>query len=93
MPEVSYPQVVTDLINRMEEEGERREQKAKQLFESFCLREGLVVAESQSGQSEPSARWLRELGSDPYCLVGHARTADLVIGRPGDKRSARRGSY
>ena len=85
MPEVSSPQVVTDLINRMEEEAEQREQKAKQLFESFCRREGLAAAGSPSEASEGSARWLREIGSDSYWLVEYARTADLlVIGRPGD---------
>ena len=40
MPEVSSGQVFTDVINRMEEEARQREQKAKQLFESFCRREG-----------------------------------------------------
>jgi nucleotide-binding universal stress UspA family protein len=89
MPEVSSPQVVTDLISRTEEEAEQREQKAKQLFESFCRREGLVVAGTQSGQSGHSTKWLREIGSDSYWLVEHARTADLlVIGRPGDDQRA-----
>jgi nucleotide-binding universal stress UspA family protein len=85
MPEVSSPQVVTDLINRMEEEAEQREQKAKQLFETFSRREGLVVTGAQSGQSGHSAKWLREIGSESYWLVEHARTADLlVIARPDD---------
>ena len=89
MPEVSTPQLVTDLINRMEEESEQREQKAKELFESFCRREGLAFAGTQSQLSECSARWLREIGSELYWLVEHARTADLlVIGRPGDNQRA-----
>jgi len=89
MPEVSSGQVVTDIIKRMEEESEEREQKAKQLFESFCQREGLAVAGIQSALPEHSARWLAETGSESYWLVEHARTADLmVIGRPGDDQSA-----
>src|SRR6516225_3324080 len=51
MPEVSSPQAVMDLIDRMEEESEQCEQKAKQLFESFCRRKGLAVAGTQSEQS------------------------------------------
>jgi len=82
MPEVSSGQVFTDVINRMEEEAKQREQKAKQLFEGFCQREGLVVAGTSSMQSEGSTRWLRENGSESYWLVEYARTADLlVIGR------------
>jgi len=84
-PEVSSGHVLTDMINRMEEEAQKREQKAKQLFETFCRREGLVVAETPPIQSERSARWLRENGSESYWLAEYARTADLlVVGRPDD---------
>src|SRR6516164_36313 len=68
-PEVRSARVVTDLINRIEEEAEQREQKAKQLFESFCQREGLALAETPPGPSAPSARWLREIGSESYWLL------------------------
>ena len=82
--DVSSPQVITDLINKMEGEAEHREEKAKQLFESFCQREGLALAETPPGPSAPSARWLREIGSDSYWLLEYARAADLlIIGRPG----------
>jgi nucleotide-binding universal stress UspA family protein len=87
--DVSSPQVVTDLINKMEEEAEQREQKARQLFESLCRREGLALAETPPGPSAPSARWLKEIGSEPYWLVEYARAADLlIIGRPGDDQIA-----
>ena len=85
MPEVSSGRVLTDVTNRMEEEAQQREQKAKQLFETFCRREGLVVAGPSSMQSEGSARWLRENGSESYWLVEYARAADLlIIGRPNE---------
>ena len=87
--DVSSPQVVTDLINKMEEEAEQREQKARQLFESLCRREGLALAETPPGPSAPSARRLKEIGSEPYWLVEYARAADLlIIGRPGDDQIA-----
>src|SRR5689334_3091271 len=85
--DVSSAQVVTDLINKMEEEAEQREQKAKQLFESFCQREGLALAETPPGPSAPSARWLREIGYESNWLLEYARAADLlIIGRPGDNQ-------
>jgi len=85
MPEVSSGQVFTDVINRMEEEAQQREKNAKQLFESFCRREGLVVAGPSSVLSEGSAKWFGESGSESYWLVEYARTADLlVIGRSDD---------
>jgi len=82
-PGLGGAQVVTDLINKMEEEAQQREQKAKQLFESFCQRKGLALAETPPGPSAPSARWLREIGSESYWLLEYARAADLlIIGRP-----------
>jgi nucleotide-binding universal stress UspA family protein len=89
VPEVGSAQVVTDLINRMEEEAEQREEKAKQLFEGLCQREGLALAETPPGPSAPSARWLREIGSESYWLLEYARAADLlIIGRPSDDQIA-----
>jgi len=89
MPEVSSAQAVTDLINRMEEEAEQHEEKAKQLFEGFCQREGLALAKTPPGPSAPSARWLREIGSESYWLLEYARAADLlIIGRPSDDQIA-----
>jgi nucleotide-binding universal stress UspA family protein len=85
MPEVSSGHVITDVISRMEEEAQQREQKAKQLFETFCQREGLIVTGTRSTHSERSARWFHENGSESYWLVEYARAADLlVIGRPDD---------
>src|SRR5260370_14021286 len=61
MPEVSSGQVFTDVINRLEEETRQREQKAKQLFESFCRREGLVV----SGTSSTCCQCWPGIGATP----------------------------
>jgi nucleotide-binding universal stress UspA family protein len=89
MAEVNSPQVITDLINKMEEDAEQREQKAKQLFESFCQREGLGLAETFSGATAPSAEWLRAIGFEAYWVTEYGRAADLlVIGRPSDPQRA-----
>ena len=86
MPEVGSGRVVTDVIARMEMETQRRKQKAKHLFESFCEREGLVIAETPSAQSKPSAKWFEERGSEAHWLAEYARAADLVVvGRSDDR--------
>ena len=66
MPEIGSGHLVTDVMARMEEAAEQREQKARQPVEAFCRREGLIIAERPSTQSEHSARWLRENGSEAY---------------------------
>jgi nucleotide-binding universal stress UspA family protein len=77
--------MVGGLINRLEEEASQREEKAKQLFESFCQREGLALRDAPPDPQGPSAQWLREIGAEPYWVAEYGRAADLlVIGRPGE---------
>jgi nucleotide-binding universal stress UspA family protein len=76
--------MVGSLINRLEEEASQREEKAKQLFESFCQREGLALRDAPPDPQGPSAQWLREIGAEPYWITEYGHAADLlVIGRPG----------
>ena len=51
--------MVGGLITRLEEEASQREEKAKQLFQGFCEREGLALRDAQPGPQGPSAKWLR----------------------------------
>ena len=77
--------MVAGLINRLEEEASQREEKAKQLFQGFCEREGLAIRDAPPGPQGPSAQWLREIGAEPYWVAEYGRAADLlVIGRPGE---------
>ena len=77
--------MVGGLINRLEEEASQREEKAKQLFQGFCEREGLAICDAPPGPQGPSAQWLREIGAEPYWVAEYGRAADLlVIGRPGE---------
>ena len=89
MPELGTAQAVTDLLNKMEEEAEQREQEAKQLFERFYRHEGLPLAETLSGSPAPTAEWVRAIGSEPYWVTEYGRAVDLlVIGRPSDPQRA-----
>jgi nucleotide-binding universal stress UspA family protein len=77
--------MVGSLINQLEDDASRREEKAKQIFQGFCEREGLALRDAPVDSSGPSARWLREIGAEPYWVAEHGRAADLlVIGRPGE---------
>jgi nucleotide-binding universal stress UspA family protein len=74
--------MITGLVDQMEQEADQREEKAKQLFRTFCAREGLPIGEAASGQGAPSAQWIRQVGDEPHWVAEYARASDLlVIGR------------
>ena len=76
--------MVSGLIDRIEEDSDRREAAAKSAFDGFCARAGLALADSPSASEAPSAAWRRETGAEPDWLVAHGRAADLIVlGRPG----------
>ena len=75
--------MITGLVDRMEQEADQREAKAKQLFQRFCAREGLPTDEPAPGQPGPSAQWVRQIGDEPDWVAEYGRAVDLlVIGRP-----------
>jgi nucleotide-binding universal stress UspA family protein len=77
--------MVSGLVERIDEEAEQREDRAKASFQSFCDRERLTIADAPAGQAGPTAQWLRQVGDEPYWVAEHGRSADLlVIGRAGD---------
>ena len=79
--------MVGGLVERIEQEAGEREERAKALFQRFCERERLTIAETPTGQPGPSAQWLREVGDEAYWVTEHGRSADLLlIGRSGDDR-------
>jgi len=81
--------MVGGLVERLDEEADRREARAKRLFEVFCGREGLAIADAPPGPPGPSAQWTRQIGAEAYWVTEHGRTADLmVIGRSTDGEGA-----
>jgi nucleotide-binding universal stress UspA family protein len=81
--------MVSGLVDRIDEEGDQREAKAKRLFQSFCEREGMPLGEADRGQPGPSAEWVRQIGDERYWVAEHGRAADLlVIGRPADAEAS-----
>lgn len=73
------------LIDTIEEEASQRQEKTRRLFQRFCERERLTIAEvpSPGGQPGLSAQWLDEIGDEAHWVLEHGRAADLlVIGRP-----------
>ena len=77
--------MVSGLVERIDEEATRREDTGRQLFERFCERERLAIANIPAGQQSPTAQWLRQTGDEAYWVREYGRAADLlVIGRPND---------
>ena len=75
--------MVGSLVARIEEDAAAREEKAKQLFDSFCAREQLALSDAPPGPAGPSAQWLWQTGEEPYWVAEYGRAADLlVIGHP-----------
>jgi nucleotide-binding universal stress UspA family protein len=78
--------VVSGLFDRLAAGAAEREQRAETSFQSFCRRENLPIVEAPPAPPGPSARWLRQLGAEPYWVTAYGRAADLlVIGRTGDR--------
>src|SRR5260370_1371221 len=82
-PRTQRAAMITGLVDRMEQEADQRDAKAKQLFQHFCAREGLPTDKPAPGQPGPSAQWVRQIGDEPYWVAEYGRAGDLlVIGRP-----------
>jgi nucleotide-binding universal stress UspA family protein len=77
--------LVGGLVERLEEQADLRESRARVLFDQFCAREGLAIADAAPGPAAVSAQWMRQVGAEPYLIAEHTRAVDLtVIGRPID---------
>ncbi len=77
--------VTGGLVERIDEEANRRETNAKGLFQTFCEREQLPITDAPAGQAGPTAQWLRQVGDEAYWVAEYGRAADLsVIGRSAD---------
>ncbi|HEY1261425.1 MAG TPA: universal stress protein [Stellaceae bacterium] len=79
------PPTLGGLIDRLDADAAEREEAARREFDAFCMRERLAVAEAPPEISGPSARWVREVGLEPYWITEYGRVADLIVaGRPED---------
>jgi nucleotide-binding universal stress UspA family protein len=77
--------MISGLVERINEEADQRESNAKDLFQAFCEREQLTIADTPGGQSRPTAQWLRQVGDEAEQIAEYGRSADLlVIGRSAD---------
>jgi len=77
--------MVGGLVERLDEEADLREKRARALFDRFCAGEGLAIADAPPGQAAPTAQWTQLVGAEAFWLTEHGRAADLiVIGRSTD---------
>jgi nucleotide-binding universal stress UspA family protein len=77
--------LITGLVERIDEDARQQEVTARQLFQRFCERERLVMADNPAAQPSPSAQWHQQTGDEAYWVTEYGRSADLlVIGRPAE---------
>jgi nucleotide-binding universal stress UspA family protein len=91
-PHVDFAQgrALTDALERLQRDAEKRSRAAAQLFRAFCDRHRLPIVEPNEKVDGVSAAWLEEKGNALGGLAFQARHRDLVvIGQPGDGRGSR----
>jgi nucleotide-binding universal stress UspA family protein len=77
--------MLSGLIERIDAEAGQRESAAQALFQAFCGRERLTIADAPAGEARATAQWLRQVGDEAYWVAEYGRAADLlVIGRSAD---------
>jgi nucleotide-binding universal stress UspA family protein len=77
------PAMLGGLVERLDEEADRREARAKDGFDAFCRSEGLAQRDAPSIEAGPSVAWRREVGFEPDWVTEYGRVADLIVaGRP-----------
>lgn len=81
--------MIGGLVERIDEDAERREANAKGLFQAFCDREQLKIADAPAaGQPAPTVQWLQQTGDEAYWVTEYGRSSDLlVIGRAADDQA------
>src|SRR5690349_11971462 len=70
--------MISGLVDRIDGEASQRETTARELFQTFCEREQLAIADAPGTSSAPTARWLREIGDEGRWVAEYARSSDLV---------------
>jgi nucleotide-binding universal stress UspA family protein len=71
--------VVGGLVEQIEEEARKRQERARASFERFCKSQQLTVAENPTGQPGASAQWLQTAGDEAYRVAEYGRSADLLL--------------
>lgn len=89
--DVAGGMVSVSLIESLEAEAKQREDRAQKSFQDFCAREQLPVGMAPQDPQGVSARWHREIGSEPAWIGEYGRTSDLlVVGRQANDQGATR---
>lgn len=73
-----------EAIADLQKDDQERAERARDLFQTICAREGLDVNEKPTGSQGVSAAWHEEKGDEASLVTWRARFSDLVItSRPG----------
>jgi nucleotide-binding universal stress UspA family protein len=76
--------LATGLIERLQEDADRQELRARGEFEDFCKRESLTIAATaQEAKGGVSAQFHVEVGSEAHWFGTYGRAADLTVAGRG----------
>jgi nucleotide-binding universal stress UspA family protein len=77
--------MVGGLVEQLDDEISRRAARARALYEEFCAREAVAIADAPPAPANPSAHWTQLIGAEAYSIAEHGRAADLmVLGRSAE---------
>jgi nucleotide-binding universal stress UspA family protein len=74
--------LIGDLIETLDRDAREREARARQLFDEFCAREGLMISSAPLPSASPSAasaEWHTETGDEARSMVAYGLAADLIV--------------
>lgn len=75
--------MIEEIMEVTEREGGDRAAKTRQMFDGFCSRGGLTIAEVPGGESGATISWREETGREDEVVALRGRLFDLVVvGRP-----------
>lgn len=75
--------MIEEIMEVTEREGGERAEKARELFDRFCARHGLEVADSPADNTAVTVSWRIEIGREDESVAMRGRLFDLVVvGRP-----------
>jgi len=77
--DIAGPVVIGKLVDELEREAERREERALLQFRHFCDTEAIAIGGDPGAHPGVSGEWHRETGRESSWMIEYARGRDLLV--------------